>query len=683
MIRFFISKILTSLSLGSLFLVGCSLTEDSTPNPTLVSGTASPTAVPVNTPTVREATTVPKPTNVPSILTICSNNEPESLFLYEAGTQADHNILEAIYDGPIDTNSFNYQPVILDKLPNLADGDARIEPVQVNEGDLVLNNAGEIVRLSSGESIRPFGCNQARCAVIWDGETIEMAQLSADFTLVEGTKWSDGQPLTADDSVFSYKIASDCLGPLENQCGGLGLVHTGYVSVERTANYTALNQRTTRWVGLPGFLDPNYPANFFHPLPVHQLKDLSFVEIFQAKETRLQPMGWGPYIIDEWIQGDYIRMYKNPYYFRSNEGLPKFEYLVYRFIDENSNAAIADVLAGDCDIIDQTISLYDQIELLLVLQDADLISPNIVTNTIWEHVDFSIQHADYDDGYQPGRDRPDFFGDVRMRQAMVLCMDRYKVVEEVLFGRSKVMDSYLPPEHPLYNPGVEHYSFNPIAGSDLLKEMGWNDHDNDPTTPRIARDVPNVPEGTSLSLTYTTTTSSQRQKISQILATSLAQCGIQMKLEYMSPSEFYADPPTGDLLSRHFDLAESAWSTGFTPSCDLYTAENIPGDPLEMDSEGKPRFLHGWQGQNVIGYRNPEYDRACQFAEATLPGQPGYVENYHKVQEILAIDLPFIPLYQHIEVSAARPDLCGYWLDPTARGDSWNIELFDYGEGCK
>ena len=44
-------------------------------------------------------------------------------------------VREAIYDGPIDERGFDYQPVILEKLPSLADGDAVIEPVSVAAGD--------------------------------------------------------------------------------------------------------------------------------------------------------------------------------------------------------------------------------------------------------------------------------------------------------------------------------------------------------------------------------------------------------------------------------------------------------------------------------------------------------------------------------------------------------------------
>jgi hypothetical protein len=60
---------------------------------------------------------------------------------------AKEHIFEAIYDGPIDARGFDFQAVILEKLPDLKDGDAWLEPVNVHQGDWVVNDAGVLVRL--------------------------------------------------------------------------------------------------------------------------------------------------------------------------------------------------------------------------------------------------------------------------------------------------------------------------------------------------------------------------------------------------------------------------------------------------------------------------------------------------------------------------------------------------------
>ena len=42
--------------------------------------------------------------------------------------------------------------------------------------------------------------------------------------------------------------------------------------------------------------------------------------------------------------------------------------------------------------------------------------------------------------------------DIRLRQAVAMCMDRQAVVDTVFYGQSITIDTYIPPEHPLFNP---------------------------------------------------------------------------------------------------------------------------------------------------------------------------------------------------------------------------------------
>jgi peptide/nickel transport system substrate-binding protein len=458
-----------------------------------------------------------------------------------------------------------------------------------------------------------------------------------------------------------------------------------YKTIDRTADYSILDERTTRWTGLPGYLDPQYTVNFFFPLPEHQLGGVAPQDMDESELTARKPLGWGPYVLERWVNGDRITLSRNPYYFRAAEGLPRFDRLVLRFVGQNFAGNIAALLAGDCDLFEQEASLGDERETQLLLEmDAEgRLQAHVTTGTVWEHADFSIGHADYEDGYQPGHDRPDLFGDRRTRQAIAHCMDRQRLVDELLYGRSKVPLTYLPEDHPLSNPDVPRYEFSISRGSALLEEAGWLDLDGDSGTPRTAQGVQDVPDGTPLSFGYWTTEASIRQKIAPILKETLAQCGVELNVQYFPAEEFFADAPQGDLLSRRFDMAEFAWLTGFLPPCDLFMSENIPGDPEALNPDGSPRFPKGWAGQNNSGYSNPEFDEACQAAREALPGGPGYVENHRRAQEIFAEDLPVIPLFLRLKVTISRADFCGYEPDPTASSDTWNIEAYDYGEGCK
>jgi peptide/nickel transport system substrate-binding protein len=391
-------------------------------------------------------------------------------------------------------------------------------------------------------------------------------------------------------------------------------------------------------------------------------------------------------MIAEWDSGESITLHKNPNYFRADEGLPKFDIVIFRITGENTNANITALLTGECDIA--STRMDDQIELLLELEETGKIKVSFTTGTLWEHVDFGIQHVDYDDGYQSGVDRPDFFSDVRTRQAFALCMDRQALVEDILFAQSIVIDSYVPPQHPLYNPEVRQYEFDVEAGSALLEEVGWVDDDNDPSTARVAQGVPNVPDGTRLEIRYDTTVSVLHQNIQEILQASLAQCGIVADIQNNLPVDLFADAPEGPMFGRKFDLLQFAWGTGVVPPCDLYISSRTPGpagDEWLSIQDGDVRTFgpRDWINQNSPGFANEQYDLTCETALGALPGQPDFETAHLEAQRIFTEQLPVVPLFVNIKMVATRPDFCGLIVDPTAANELWNIEEFDYGQDCE
>lgn len=684
-----------AFALGLLWLAGCAFPGF----PRGTGGTAQPSRLPFEgggptlaTEQTRPATTTPSPTAPPRTLVICTGAEPADLFIYNGSSPVESHVLEALFDGPIDALGFDYQPVILEKLPSLAEGDAAIEPVAVREGDWVINDAGELAPLAPGERVRPFGCLGPECALEWQGGDLQMAQLSATFRLREGIRWSDGQPLTAADSVFAYELARRC--PAEwGACSGRGLATNNPETIARTAGYAAVDERTVRWSGLPGFLDPDYRTNFFFPLPQHRLGQAP-LEGLPESEAGRAPLGWGAYVMDRWVAGDHIRLRRNPEYFRAGEGLPRFDYLVFRFIGREAGRNLEAIFTGMCDVLDAEageILSAEQFADLLELGERGDLQARIAAGTAWELAAFGLQPLAYDDGYQPATDRPDFFGEARTRRAIALCMDRPGVVESVLLGQSQVPAVYVPPQHPLFDSGAAHYDFDPQAGKTLLEEVGWVDHDGDPATPRLARGVPNVPDGTPFSFTYLASGAGQRQEAARLLVESLAGCGVQANLEIRPAGELFAPGPEGALFGRRFEMAQFAWLVGSRPPCDLFTTSQVPGPPggrwNSIDGLLDLPFPFGWGGLNLGGYSNPEYDRACQAALEALPGQQagaeGALQAHGQAQQIFAADLPAIPLYLHLKIAVARKDVCGLQLDPTARSEMWNLEQFDRGEGCR
>lgn len=606
------------------------------------------------------ATTMPLPTPTLAVrsLTVCLGEEPNTLYPYGSLNASARSVLSAIYDGPMDVVEYIYEPILLEKIPALEDGDAQVGPVTVNAGDEVVDSSGNLVLLGTGAKVRPSGCRSDDCAITYDGSSsIQMDQLVVTFTMLENLLWSDGEPLTAADSIFSFQLAASDDTPISK------------FLVDRTAVYEAADDYTIQWWGKPGFIDPDYYTNFWMPLPQHAWSEFPPADLLQLDISSQMPVGWGPYILDEWEQGRQIHLVKNLNYFRAESGLPKFDELTYLIL-EDTDAAMAALVDGTCDVLDPSVRLDGQVGLLQEMADdgrAQLLTAQTMT---MEWLGFGIAPASYDNGFNPRDDRPDYFGDKRTRQAIALCLDRQKVVDTVLFGLSQVPDSYIPSDHPLHNGNIQNYEFNPAAGSKLLDDVGWRDHDNDPSTPRQSVRVTNVPADTPLVLNYVTSSAAQRHQVADILTQSLAQCGIGVNSVFYNASDFYAQGPAGPLFGRQFDLAAYAIGVNsLEPQCSWFTTAQIPA------------AANQWVGTNVSGYQNLLFDTACAKASQSLSADPEY--NFHQeAQAIFAADLPSVPLYLRLKVAATRPDFCGFTLDPSSSSALADIETFDYGAAC-
>ena len=618
------------------------------------------TSAPAPTQPAEPTQTLPTiaPTAVPNkSLVVCVGAEPDSLYMYANSSRTTWSILEAVYDGPFDQVNYQPQPVILQSVPSVAGGDVAVKPVEVKLGDAVIDANGTLTALAAGLEVYPAGCNSSECLVKWDGSSaLQMDQLTATFKFKNGLLWSDGQPLKASDSVYSFRVASDAATPVNKKI------------IDRTTDYRAVDDTTLTWTGVPGYWPQSFDTVFFLPLPEHALGGLKPADLLTADAAVKSPLGWGPYMIDEWVAGDHITLSKNLNYFRASEGLPKFDHLVYRFISEQGDANLVALLTGECDVIDSSTLLDDQLETIVELSNSKQLNAYFAQGPEWEHLDFSVTPEALDGG-AVSTERPDYFGDTRTRQAVASCVDTDSLYESVMHNRSAVPAAYYPPNHPYFNADLKAVTFDTDAGAALLEEIGWKDEDGDPATPRVARGVANIPDGTPFSVTLLTTQAAARQQVAGIIAASLGKCGVQVTVKTMTPDELYAAGPEGPLFGRDFDLALFAWQSSNVSPCFLYTTSQIPNSG------------NNYIGANITGYSDTEYDALCKAAQ-----QPGLSLEARKqaeaaVQAKFNADLPVVPLFYHLETAVTRTDLCGLMLDSSARSALRDLEQFDI-DGC-
>lgn len=646
--RFRFQPMLLALLISLLMLTACGQPIPQAVTPTVTNTPLPPTATPIP----------------PKTLVVCIGAEPQNLYLYGDSSKAKWSVLEALYDGPVDTANFEPVAVLLDKLPTLENGGVTLQSAPVSEGDPVANVNGDIVALAKGVNVFPSGCTTADCAVQWDGSTeLELTQMVVNFSLLEGVKWSDGEPLTADDSVFSYEVSADPATVVTK------------TNIDRTLSYAAVDDKTVQWIGQPGYLTLNPGAFFWSPLPRHQLGELTAEQLNTHELTNLTPLGWGAYTVDEWVTGDHIRLVKNPNYYRAAEGLPYFDVLVYRFIPSTPEADLSMMVTGECDIIDTSVGLETQLVAVRELEAQGELSAYFGMGPEWEGLNLGVKPATYDDVYNPYEDRQNFFGDVRVRQAIGYCLDRERIQYEFTLNQSVIPATYLPPTHPFAAQGLRTIERNVVLGNQLLEEAGWMDKDGNPSTPRVAVEVANVFRDTELTLNYYATESVLHTNLRKVIVESLADCGIGVTTNYLPVTDMYAGGPDGVVFGRNFDLAELAWSTGRQAPCFLYTSAEIP--------TAKNKWLGTrYGGVNITGWSNDEYDAACERAFSAGLDRELVMSQNQRMQEILMEELPVIPLFFHVKTMVSRPDLCGLELDVTARSPLKNLESFTLAEAC-
>ena len=625
-------------------LVGCSEAAEIDPDITLM-----PSAVPA------ETSVEPSPLPAPEeTLFICLNEQPESLYLYAetyqyGSTRHETNaILQALYDGPFDLRDFSLEPVILASIPSLEAGDILYESVTVTSGEVYFNPVTlQPENLLPGSAYLPADCSSVECIRSYEGGEVEMLQMRVDFHLLPGLTWSDGAPLTAADSVFSYELDRDPLTPT-----------TKYL-INRTASYLALDEYTTRWQGIPGFLDPEYATNFWSPLPEHQLGGYRADEILVSELANQWPLSWGAYQIAGW-EAEGLILTPNPTYFRRDEGLPAFDRLVFRFLVGSETSAIQQLLTGECDLVDESLLSSEALPTLRTLEEDGLLEIDWTPSAEIERIDFNLRRSN-------GDDQGLSFSDLRLRRAIAGCIDRPALVNDILLGYGLVTDSFISPENPASLRLDAGIPYDPDASREALDQIGWVEEDLDAATPRIARGVLDNLFGTTLEIDLIYSEGDFHEEIAEQIRSDLGQCGIGINLVEVEQGVLSEPWPEGYVFGGAFEMVLWPWPDWFTPFCEMYAGWEIPSDSNPF-------------GSNASGYENSAYNGACRVevlgidaGEATSNPEQSYQQQY-------AEEVPSIPLFVRPRFIVYNPDLDGVEADALSFSILWNIEAIRLAE---
>lgn len=588
------------------------------------------------------------PPSAPKTIVVCQAQEPDTLHEYDGTMQAASNVRSVLgYDlySFFTSADFDYQPVALEALPTVENGGVVLGKVTINPGDAIA-----YVDPTTGLVVTD--------TTTLDGP-IELNQITTTFKIRPGLKWEDGVPITAADYELSFKLYMDADTPNPNRLAG-----------ERTAEFTMLDDTTQVVKLLPGLTPADYVLYVWDPMPAHILGAMAPGDVPKSSFAR-SPLSFGPFKMAEWVEGQYIRVVKNENYWR--EGYPKLDEVTFKFVPD-PDKLLAQLLSGECDVGTEDGMVLDQSPILDQAQAQGTLVPYYKRDTIWEHIDFGITSVDgryqffgplgYTDLGELDREDPSSWVDTlaweaakKVRKAIAVCIDRQYMLEQTLYGHSAVLHSIIPENHPLYpTEGLAQYAYNPNLGRELLASAGWTETDGDGFLDR---------NGIKFQVTLNTTVdNAMRVTIAQLVQENLRVCGIDVVIEQVPDRAYFGDGPDGILFGRSFDLGEYAWLAGVVPRTSLYYCDQWPSKD------------NNWSGSNAPGYCNPAYDVLGKQAESIL-SRAEQKRLYAQALVILSEDLPVLPLFQRVSLSATRPGVLNYKPNPTIDSPLWNIWEWD------
>ena len=434
--------------------------------------------------------------------------------------------------------------------------------------------------------------------------------LAVTIKLRPDLEWSDGVPVTASDIAFTWKIASNPASGFSNN-----YVWSRAKSVEVVDDHTAI-------LHLPRTLVTYQMWDYV--LPEHLEKSLAeggdalnYINHTLYNSAPTTPGLWnGPYVISHYESGNLIELTPNPHWHGKP---PAIKRVVVRLVD-NTAALQANLLSGDVDM-----------------------TPSGIGVTTDQAVSLEKDHpGQFQFFYRPGlsyeridwqKDNP-MLADIRVRQALLLAIDRKTLVDRLFSGHASVAVGWINALEPNFTTDVPAYPYDPARARTLLHDAGFT-----PGPDGICRNA----AGDRLSFEFATTSGNRVRELSQqVMQSWWKTVCIEVVIKNQPSRSFF-----GELMRKraYTGLAEYANSTRI----------GLPPTPF-YGSAAIPTAANNWNGQNWGGFGDPAMDAALAAADVELDPAKQKTD-WFTMQRIYATSLPELPLYFRED-----PDIVPSWL---------------------
>lgn len=289
-----------------------------------------------------------------------------------------------------------------------------------------------------------------------------------EFKLRDDVKFHDGEPMTAEDVVFSINRA--------RKSNYVSYVVDAISEVKADGDYAVTIKTKEPYSPLLS----NLTVPFTAIVPKH---------VVEKDEDAFQkhPIGTGAYKFVEWKQGEYTKMEANEDYFL---GAPKTKNLEMRVVPEASQRVIA-IETGEADLA-YSVSANDSSR---VEKDDNL--------QLFKGASQSV-------AYLTINSQNEKFADKKVRQAIRYAIDQQAIVDTLLYGAGEVANSIIPPNTFGFSDKVVAYEYNPEKAKKLMKESKY-------------------PNG--FDCTLSVTDDSVKNEICQVIQSQLKEIGINCSIQ--------------------------------------------------------------------------------------------------------------------------------------------------------
>ena len=305
--------------------------------------------------------------------------------------------------------------------------------------------------------------------------SVDPENKKATIKIKDGMKWSDGQPIVADDIIYTYEVIgnkeytgvrysdeSAKIVGMEDYKAGKASTISGIKKVDdKTVEISFKEIGQGIFTGGNGLLT--------YAMPKHYLKDVPIKDLEKSEKVRTKLVVAGPYTISSIVPGESIELKGNPYYFK---GKPKTDKVTIQVV--NSQTITAAMKSGKYDIV-----LDIPTELYKTYKDLDNIDTLGRQELYYSYLGFKMGKYDKTKGENVVNPNAKM-ADLKLRQALAYGLDIKQMVKAFYDGLREKATSSVPPVFEKYYPkDLAGFPYDPEKAKKLLDEAGYKDVNGD------------------------------------------------------------------------------------------------------------------------------------------------------------------------------------------------------------